>query len=183
MDANRPPAGSSEPVRDVPTVADDGAALGRLPHGVQVRDLVTHTDDRGTLFELYDERWGFHELPLTYAYVATIRPGVTKGWALHEHHDDRYTLLFGALEVVLYDAREDSPTHGLVAKVVLTEHHRRLLSIPIGIWHADRNLGDRDVVLVNFPTTPFDKARPDKQRLPLDTPAIPYRFPPGTTGW
>jgi dTDP-4-dehydrorhamnose 3,5-epimerase len=112
-----------------------------------------------------------------------MRPGVTKGWALHEKHDDRYTLLFGALEVVLYDAREGSPTEGLVAKVVLSEHRRRLLCIPTGVWHADRNIGDREAVIVNFPTRPYDHEDPDKFRLPLDTDAIPYTWPEGTQGW
>jgi dTDP-4-dehydrorhamnose 3,5-epimerase len=180
---NRLPDDITEAVRDQPTVAADGTELGALPHGVRLRDLITHTDDRGTLFELYDLRWGFHEAPLVYSYVATMRPGVTKGWALHEKHDDRYTLLFGDLEVVLYDAREDSPTHGLVAKVVLSEHRRRLLCIPTGIWHADRNIGDRDAVIVNFPTFPYEHEDPDKFRLPLDTPLIPYTFPEGTRGW
>jgi dTDP-4-dehydrorhamnose 3,5-epimerase len=180
---NRLPPDVSEPIRDQPTVAADGTELGGLPHGVRLRDLITHTDDRGTLFELYDPRWGFHEAPLVYSYVATMRPGVTKGWAMHEKHDDRYTLLFGNLEVVMYDAREDSPTHGQVAKVVLAEHRRRLLCIPIGIWHADRNIGDTEAVIVNFPTRAYEHEDPDKFRLPLDTPLIPYEFPPGAQGW
>jgi dTDP-4-dehydrorhamnose 3,5-epimerase len=180
---NRLPADITEALQDRPTVAADGTELGNLADGVQVRDLITHADDRGTLFELYDPRWRFHEAPLVYAYVATMRPGVTKGWALHETHDDRYTLLFGELEVVLYDAREDSPTYGEVSKVVLSEHRRRLLCIPTGIWHADRNIGDRDAVIVNFPTRPYEHEDPDKYRLPLNTPTIPYTWPEGTTGW
>ena len=180
---NRLPNDTTDALKDRPTVAPDGSELGALPEGVRVRDLITHTDDRGTLFELYDPRWGFHEAPLVYAYVATMRPGVTKGWAMHEKHDDRYTLLFGSLEVVFYDAREGSPTEGLVAKVVLSEHRRRLLCIPTGIWHADRNIGDREAVIVNFPTHPYEHEDPDKFRLPLDTDAIPYTWPEGTKGW
>jgi dTDP-4-dehydrorhamnose 3,5-epimerase len=169
--------------RDGPTVDVDGAPLARLPGGVLLRDIVTQTDERGTLFELYDPAWGFHPLPLVYAYIATMRPHVTKGWALHELHDDRYALLYGELEVVLYDERKGSPTYGLVATVVLSEHRRRLMCIPAGIWHADRNLGDREAVIANFPTRPYDKETPDKLRLPLDTPRIPHTFPPGTKGW
>ena len=43
-------------------------------------------------------------------------------------------------------------------------------------------LGDKDLVLVNFPTIPYDHANPDKFRLPLDTDQIPYRFE-GLRGW
>jgi dTDP-4-dehydrorhamnose 3,5-epimerase len=179
---NRPQLGSSEPLPDRPTVTPDGEHLDRLVDGVTLRDIVTQTDERGTLFELFDPRWGWHPAPLVYAYAVTIRPGVVKGWALHRTHEDRYALLFGEVEVILYDAREDSPTHGLVSKLVLSEHRRRLLSIPTGVWHADRNIGPRDAVIVNFPTIPYEHAAPDKERLPLDTPLIPYSFE-DRAGW
>jgi dTDP-4-dehydrorhamnose 3,5-epimerase len=85
-------------------------------------------------------------------------------------------MMFGEMELVLYDPREDSPTFGEVCKIVLSEHHRRLVNVPVGVWHADRNIGDRDVVFVNFPTIQYDHTAPDKYRLPLDTPEIPYQF-------
>jgi dTDP-4-dehydrorhamnose 3,5-epimerase len=31
-------------------------------------------------------------------------------------------------------------------------------------------------VAVNFPTTPYDHGNPDKYRLPIDTPLIPYKI-------
>jgi dTDP-4-dehydrorhamnose 3,5-epimerase len=173
---NRLEAGSSQPVADRQTVTSDGAPVDRLVDGMTIRDLVTHTDDRGTVVELYDPRWGWHELPLVFAYMYTIRPGATKGWGLHRRHEDRYALLFGELELVFYDAREDSPTHGLVSKIVMSEHRRYLVNVPAGVWHANRNIGSRDVVIVNFPTAPYDHEHPDKERLPLDSPSIPYSF-------
>jgi dTDP-4-dehydrorhamnose 3,5-epimerase len=56
------------------------------------------------------------------------------------------------------------------------------MNIPAGIWHANRNLGSKDVVVVNFPTIPYDHAAPDKYRLSLDTDQIPYKFE-NTAGW
>jgi dTDP-4-dehydrorhamnose 3,5-epimerase len=111
-----------------------------------------------------------------------VRPGIIKGWAMHKLHDDRYFLMFGELEVVLYDDRPESPTRRLVSRVVLTEYRRQLLCIPAGIWHADHNIGSRDVVLANFPTIPYEHENPDKYRLPLDTDVIPYRFD-NPKGW
>jgi dTDP-4-dehydrorhamnose 3,5-epimerase len=169
-------------MKDQATVTRDGVSLAAVPHGVTFRDITTHVDDRGSVFELFDPRWGWDDDPLVYAYVATIRPGKIKGWAMHELHDDRYAILYGAIEVVLYDEREDSPTQGLVSTVVLTEHHRRLIRIPTGIWHADRNIGDREAAIVNFPTVPYDHGSPDKYRLPLDTDRIPHRWP-DEAGW
>lgn len=80
------------------------------------------------------------------------------------------------MEIVFFDDRPDSPTQGLVAQVVLSEYRRRLMNIPAGVWHANRNLGSKDVVVVNFPTIQYDHAAPDKYRLPLDNDYIPYKF-------
>jgi len=167
---------------DPATVSADGVPLVLLPDGVTFRDAITHVDDRGSVCELFDERWDWHADPLVFSYMFTIRPGHIKGWGMHLEHEDRYFIVSGAMEVVMYDEREDSPTSGLVATVVLSEHHRRLMNVPTGVWHANRNIGDKDVLVVNFPTQPYDHERPDKYRLPLDTDRIPYDWP-DQRGW
>jgi dTDP-4-dehydrorhamnose 3,5-epimerase len=101
------------------------------------------------------------------------------------HVDDRYAFLAGELELVFYDAREpeQSATAGLESRIVLSGHHRRLLTIPAGVWHAERNLGATDVVVVNFPTIQYDHTAPDKYRLPLDTDELPVELGAGWRGW
>lgn len=172
----------SKVIKDEPSVNTAGETLHRLPHGVTFRDVTTHSDDRGTVCEMFDPRWQWHPDPFAFAYMFTMRPRKIKGWGMHKKHDDRYFIMFGEMEIVMYDARPDSPTRGLLAKVVMAEHHRRLMNIPPGIWHANHNVGDKDVVVVNFPSTPYDHADPDKYRLPLDTDQIPYSFDP-RMGW
>jgi len=164
------------PKRDIQTVTSNGEILAALPHGVSFRDIPTHVDDRGSVFELYDVRWDWHPDPVVFSYVFSIRPGIIKGWGLHKEHEDRYCILFGELEVVLYDERKDSPTYGLVSKIVLSHYNRRMMNIPAGIWHADHNIGQTEAVVVNFPTIVYDHTNPDKYRLPLDTDRIPYKF-------
>jgi len=171
-----------EPQRDEATVSAGGDSLVRLPHGVSVRELVTHVDDRGSVCELLDARWPNGREPMVYAYTFTVRPGYIKGWGIHRHHEDRYALLYGEMELHLYDDREDSPTHHQLSKVVLSEYRRRLVNIPPGIWHLDRNIGPKDAVVVNFPTKPYDHANPDKYRLPPNNDYIPIRFPEARGG-
>ncbi len=84
--------------------------------------------------------------------------------------------------VLLYDGRENSPTKGMLNKIVLSEYNRRLMNIPIGVWHADQNIGTKDALLANFPTICYDHKDPDKYRLPLNNDLIPYKFE-GTKGW
>lgn len=165
------------------TVDADGSRIAPLPHGTLLRDLVTHTDERGTVVELYDDRWGVHPDPVTFAYTFTIRPGKAKGWGVHKRHEDRYTMISGELEIALYDGREDSPTSGLEARFFLSEAHRQMLIIPRGVWHAERNPGQVDARVVNFPTIPYDHADPDKYRLPLDTDLLPVDLGPDWRGW
>lgn len=166
----------TEPKRDTQTVTPEGHEVRAVPDGVVIRDIVTLTDDRGTLFELFHPSWGWTEAPLVSAYSCTIRPGVVKGWAIHREHEDRYAMIEGELLVVLYDERPDSPTYGLVSEIVLSEQRRQVMNIPIGVWHADRNIGLKDARIINFPTTPYDHENPDKYRLPLNNDRIPYRF-------
>lgn len=168
--------------RDSPTVTPEGQSLQALPAGVTFRDATTHVDDRGSVCEMYDPRWGWHPDPLTFVYTFSLRPGMVKGWGMHLLHEDRYFILSGDLKVVMYDPRPDSPTCGLVSNVVLSEHHRRLMNIPAGIWHANHNIGSKDAVMVNFPTMPYDHSSPDKYRLPLNTDKIPYKFE-NARGW
>lgn len=169
--------------QDRATVTPAGERLTTLPEGVVVRDLVTHTDERGTVCELYDLRWGVNPDPVVFAYTFTIRPGAAKGWGVHRVHEDRYAFLSGELEVVLHDGREDVSTSGLTARLFLSERRRQLLVIPRGVWHAERNVGASDAVVVNFPTIPYDHASPDKYRLPLDTKELPVELGPGWSGW
>lgn len=125
---------------------------------------------------MFDLRWNWHPDPIVFVYSFTIRPGRVKGWGMHKKHEDRYFVLCGEMEVVLYDPRPDSPTKGQVSKVILSEFNRRIMNVPIGVWHANRNLSQKDLVVVNFPTIPYEHANPDKYRLPLDTDQIPFKF-------
>ncbi len=165
------------------TVTADGDSVQRLPAGLQLRDLITHPDERGTVCELYDLRWGVQPDPVVFSYMFTIRPGAAKGWGIHREHHDRYAFIAGELEIVLYDEREDSPTTGLISTIILSEHRRRLLTIPPGVWHAERNIGSSDVLVVNFPTIAYDHANPDKYRLPLDTEELPVEVTRSWKGW
>ena len=176
-------ASLDSPLQDRQTVSADGEPVAKLPVGVTFRDIPTHVDDRGTVFEAFDPRWGWHPDPLVFSYVFTLRPGFVKGWGVHRRHDDRYLIIHGEIEVVLFDDRPESPTRGLVAKVSLTHFRRRLMSIPAGVWHADHNVGSTDAILLNFPTIPYDHTAPDKYRLPIDTDQIPYRFEGVRGGW
>jgi dTDP-4-dehydrorhamnose 3,5-epimerase len=162
--------------KDSQMVTAEGRSSNALIEGVQFRELPTHVDERGSVMEMYDPRWNWHSEPMVFAYCFTVRPGIVKGWGLHKLHEDRYCLLQGEMELVLYDVRPGSTTCGQVSRIVLSEYNRRIVNIPSFVWHADYNFGSRDTLVVNFPTKPYDHANPDKYRLPIDSPHIPHTF-------
>jgi dTDP-4-dehydrorhamnose 3,5-epimerase len=161
-------------VRDTQTVTPEGKRLTKAIDGVRIRQAVTHTDERGSLCEAYDLRWGFTDEPLVYVYTVQIPPGQKRGWVVHAEQDDRIFISKGAVKVVLYDARPASPTFRLVQEIYSGEFERTLLRIPAGVFHAVVNIGQADVEFVNMPTRPYLHERPDKYRLPDDSDAIPY---------
>lgn len=61
-------------------MSKEGVRVGGLPAGVSTRQAVLHADERGSLCEIYDPRWGWHPEPMVFTYFFTLRPGKVKGW-------------------------------------------------------------------------------------------------------
>jgi dTDP-4-dehydrorhamnose 3,5-epimerase len=144
--------------------------------GVILNQTAVIGDDRGVILELIDTRQDYWKDGVPFVYMGTCRPGKAKGWGLHKTHADRYFVLAGEMLLALYDDREDSPTNGVVQEFYLTRDGLNQLTIPIGVWHAHRNVGAGDLIFANAPTKPFEHDNPDKWRLPLDNDYIPYKF-------
>ena len=161
--------------RDAQTVTKAGVSLAARIDGVKTRSMPNHVDHRGTVFEIFEGDMDFWETPIVYAYQFSIRPGLMKGWGLHEHKADRYTIISGEVLLLMYDARPESPTHGVVQKVILSDRGERQVIIPPFVWHLSINLIDTEAKLVNFPTAVYNHGAPDRLLLPWDTAEIPIR--------
>lgn len=173
MDTDHIDSSLSRAQKDQATVTTDGTRLEARIDGVIVSSPITHVDHRGRVFEIFAGPSDLWVEPLIYCYAFTVRPNQIKGWGLHLHKDDRYTLISGEILTLLYDARTDSRTHGVVQKVVLTGQGARQLLIPRGVWHLNIALGDSEVHLINHPTAVYHHDEPDRFVLPLDAPEIP----------
>jgi dTDP-4-dehydrorhamnose 3,5-epimerase len=164
------------PKKDVQTVTADGQPIQRLIHGVSLQPAVTHSDERGTLCEIFSPYRAPHPAPLVYVYQFTIRPGKIKGWHAHHLHEDRIFISQGQVKVVLYDSRKNSPTFGLINEVFRSDFSRDLMVIPAFVYHAHQNVGSNDALFISMPSRPYDHQSPDVYRFPLDSDEIPYRF-------
>jgi dTDP-4-dehydrorhamnose 3,5-epimerase len=166
-------ASVTDAARDVATVDSSGSSLDGNLAGVVTKSPAVHVDHRGRLFEVYPGRDEFWADPVVFCHAFTVRPHGLKGWGLHFHKTDRYTLMVGEVMVALWDARLDSPTHGQFQRVFLSAEGVRQVSIPPGVWHASINLVGMESMVIDFPTQPYEHANPDKIRLSWDTPLAP----------
>jgi dTDP-4-dehydrorhamnose 3,5-epimerase len=167
------------PKKDSPTITADGELLTPLIDGVILRYQRPVEDRRGEVVEVYRPSWGLHDAPLVYVYQVRIRPGAVKGWVIHEHQDDRLFFVSGVVRWGLYDDRPGSPTRGMVNDLVFSERAAALLVIPCGVYHAVKNIGTTDAIFVNMPTRAYEHEAPDKLRVPIEHPSIPFTFDDG----
>lgn len=70
--------------QDQRTVDNQRRSSAPLLDGMSFYDSIRHDDDRGSVTEMYDPRWGWSSDPMVFSYVFTIRPGIVKGWGLHK---------------------------------------------------------------------------------------------------
>lgn len=158
---------------DEQTVLPDGTPIAKVIDGVKTRSTPNHIDHRGSVFEIFEGEGDYWDEPVVYAYQFSIRPGLIKGWGVHQRKRDRYTIISGEVLVLLYDDRPESPTYGVVQRVVLSDRGVRNLTIPTHVWHLNLNLGSDEAHLINFPTEVYHHAAPDRMLLPWDTEQIP----------
>lgn len=159
--------------RDAVTVDSSGRRVAPGIEGVIVEEGKWHVDHRGALAEIVNFDSPFWIEPVVYAYCFTIRPGRIKGWGMHKLQADRYFVASGKVRVVLHDGRRRSATFGQFNQLFFAGAPA-LVRIPPGVWHADQNWGDRDAILVNYPTRPFNHAEPDKYRIDPHSGEIPF---------
>lgn len=165
------------------TSGPSGAAGTPLPNGVKVRSRLIDgvrikklrliPDERGYLMEMLrsdDEIFSkFGQVYLSVGY-----PGVVKGWHYHKVQTDFFTIVKGMMKVVLYDAREGSPTKGEVNEFFMGELNPLLITIPPGVLHGMKAIGAEPGLLVNCPTEPYRYGDPDEYRVDPHSEDIPY---------
>ncbi len=146
----------------------------RLIDGVVVKPLRVIADERGRLMEILrsDDP---HFVKFGQVYLTTAYPGVVKAWHYHRRQQDTFAVVKGMLKLVLYDAREDSPTKGLVNEFFLGEHSPIFVVVPPLVFHGFKAIGTEEALVINVPTEVYDYAAPDEYRLPPhNNGVIPY---------
>lgn len=143
--------------------------------GVWVKDLRFIPDERGRLIEiLRSDEEGFVEFGQV--YMTTTYPGVVKAWHLHKVQDDNFCCLKGSVKLVMYDARDGSPTKGKINELFIGDHNPKLVRVPPGVYHGWKCVSEDEAIILNVPTEPYNHEAPDEYRAAWNTPDIPYSW-------
>jgi dTDP-4-dehydrorhamnose 3,5-epimerase len=164
--------------KDGQQVNENWQKLGDTIEGVSVREVRHVPRDHGVITEIFRPEWDPTGLPVVQIYQSRLFPGSLGAWSCHARSTDRLFVSQGHLKMVLYDAREDCRTKGLLMELHAGDVRPCLVVVPPGIWHGLQNLGNVDALVLNCPTEAYNYKDPDHYRLPHDSAEIPYAWNP-----
>lgn len=144
-----------------------------LIHGVAVKPLKVIPDERGRLMEMLRRDDPLFE-KFGQVYLSTTYPGVVKAWHKHLKQTDFITCVKGMIKLVVYDAREDSPTQGRLNEFFIGEHNPQLVKVPAGLQHGWKCISPTEAYIINVVTEVYNYEAPDEHRLDPHQGGIPY---------
>lgn len=161
--------------RDEQSITKDWESLQPMIADVVVKEVRNVVKDNGHLTEIYRREWDEVE-EVHHVFQQILHPGKLTAWHLHAHTTDRFFVSSGLAKIVLYDARETSPTQGLINVFRFGISRPGFVVVPPGVWHGVMNIGIEVSVVLNLADRVYEYEDPDHWRLPPDTTQIPYRF-------
>lgn len=142
--------------------------------GVGVLERTVFNDRRGFLIETFakEKENGFS----VYSYCSLTQPGFARDedkFHFHQFQQDRFTIIFGTMWILLYDARPQSSTYGKLEVVEVNggdpkiqesvNQHAYTITIPEMVYHGIKNPGPSWAILINHPTKEYSSQ--DEGRL------------------
>ncbi len=159
-------------------------ATGRLRQdaidGVRFRPTRPVPHEDGTVAEVARTVWPEIDHPIVQVHVTTTLPTRIRAWGLHQASTDRLFVVKGFVSIVVYDAREESPTYGCFNEFRVTERNPGLLVIPPNLFHGWKNFGMDEALIINMPSSLYEHEGPDALDLPYESEKaaaiVPFRW-------
>jgi len=139
--------------------------------GVKIIPLRQIPDERGKVMYML-KKTDPHFIEFGEIYFSVCWPGAIKAWHKHTSMTLNNAAISGRAKLVLYDAREDSPTKGELMELFIGEDNYCLVQIPPGIVNGYKAYGEKPVILANCATEPHRS----EEMIKIDpfNNAIPY---------
>ena len=140
--------------------------------GVDIKKLITHTDERGFFREIIRVTDDFFAEGFGQWSTSRMHPGVIKAWHIHQKQVDWWYVAGGILKVAIYDTRQDSPTHKELTELLMGDNQSaQVLRIPPGVAHGCKCVsGPADLFYITSKVYDPD----DEGRIPFDDPEINF---------
>jgi dTDP-4-dehydrorhamnose 3,5-epimerase len=117
--------------------------------GVVIKPLKKHVDSRGWLVELYRDDTLPENFRPTMGYFSMTHPGIARGPHEHREQTDGFLFFDGRYELHLWENR-DGQAEAYDVHVV-GEDNPVFVTVPPGVVHGYRNIGDRAAFVINVP--------------------------------
>ena len=145
--------------------------------GVVLKDLVTHTDERGFFREIIRVTDGFFADGFGQFSHSHVNSGVLKAWHAHRRQTQWNYVVSGLISVGLHDMRRGSPTFRETMTFLAGSGQKAFCYMfPPGVAHGYRCLqGPMQIIYVTSGIYDLE----DEVRVPHDDPAIGYDWSQG----
>lgn len=164
-------------IKDKQSITSDWQLTSQqLIDGVRFREVKNVVKVNGLLTEIFRDDWGLDDLGVDQVFQVVLNPRGISAWHAHAVTTDRLFVNYGAIRVVLYDSRPESPTNGLVNDFRLSLHRPGILVVPPKVWHGIKNESSEPALILNLVDKAYNYQDPDHWRVPADHPEIPFKF-------
>lgn len=140
--------------------------------GIIIKELTTHTDERGFFREIIRVNDNFFAEGFGQWSHSVMYDGVIKAWHLHRIQTDWWYVAGGVLRVGLCDLRSDSTTYKETMEFLMGDNQTaKILKIPPNIAHGCKTV-QGPVHLLYLTSHVYDPA--DEIRIAHDDPEIGF---------
>ena len=149
----------------------------RLIDGVSVHEVMNVPKSTGYLTEIFRTDW-FRSANgvVDQVFQVVLESGAISAWHAHELTTDRIFIHQGLMQLVLFDARDDSATRGAINEFRFGTIRPALVVIPPRVWHGLKNVASTQSAVLNLVDRAYAYDDPDHWRVPADSPHIPFKF-------
>ena len=147
--------------------------------GVTVKNLVTHSDERGFFREIIRVSDDFFAVGFGQLSHSLVYPGVIKAWHAHYRQTQWTYIACGLIKVALHDGRSESPTYRQTMEILVGDNQPgQVYCFPPGVVHGYRCIGG-PAHIIYVTSGVYDLT--DEIRMPHDDPSIGYDWLKGLT--
>jgi len=144
---------------------------------VEVKDLVTHCDQRGHFREIIRSTDDFFKKGFAQWSQSLMFQGVTKAWHLHKVQTDYFYVPSGVVRVGLCDLRPDSKTYMKKMDFLMGDGQSSIVvKVPPGIAHGVKAIQGPSLMFYMM-THEYDPD--DEIRIPHDDPKLGFDWVSG----